>query len=531
MEKMRVLIIDDREENISALSHLIEADDIDIYSASSAEEALGHLLEHDFALALLDVQMPEIDGFELARIIRGVKRHRNLPIIFLTAMKEEEATIHAGYGSGAVDVLFKPLDAQVVRSKVRIFIQLAKQSAQLKEQMRELEELRERADEANLAKGRFLANMSHEIRTPLGAVMGFADILASNMDIKPGDRTKFAEAIRRNGQLLLKLIDDVLDLSRIEAGKVELENDEFALDDLIRDVNTTMSLKAKEKSLTLTCANKAGSWNLLGDFARTKQILLNLIGNAIKFTDKGTVELAVTLSADHRLEFRVCDSGLGMSAEESKRLFQRFSQADASTKKRFGGSGLGLMISKQLSNEMRGDIILEKSETGKGSTFLFWMPLVDASRARKTKDGVAEAAPIDFLQSKNILFVDDSRDNHELVKYMFRNSGANLLFASSGRECLDLLPKTKFDCILMDVQMPGMDGMETTRNARLQGYMGPVLALTAYAGQAERQKCLDVGCEGVVTKPIDQDRLFRQLEMVLAPSSDASAPAAVPPLN
>lgn len=515
MEKARVLIIDDRHENISALTNLIEADDVDIFSASNAEEALGHLLDHDFALALLDVQMPGIDGFELARIIRGVKRHKNLPIIFLTALKEEEATIHAGYGSGAVDVLFKPLDAQVVRSKVRIFIQMAKQSAQLKDQMRELEELRERADEANLAKGRFLANMSHEIRTPLGAVMGFADILASNIDVKSADRIKFSEAIRRNGQLLLKLIDDVLDLSRIEAGKVELEKAEFALDELLRDVNTTMSLRAKEKSLSLLSKNNAGKWHLLGDFARIKQILLNLLGNAVKFTERGSVELAISVTEDQKIEFRVTDTGLGLNEEEAKRLFQRFSQADASTKKRFGGSGLGLMISKQLAQEMGGDLTLEKSEPGVGSTFVFWMPLVDVNGTKQSTDANEEDAKSDFLKGKSILFVDDSRDNQELVKYMFRNSGAEMTFASSGRECLEQMKTQHFDCCLMDVQMPEMDGIDTTRNARLQGYSGPILAVTAYAGQTERQRCLDAGCEAVVTKPIDSERLFNQLEAVL----------------
>lgn len=515
MEKARVLIIDDRHENISALTNLIEADDVDIFSASNAEEALGHLLDHDFALALLDVQMPGIDGFELARIIRGVKRHKNLPIIFLTALKEEEATIHAGYGSGAVDVLFKPLDAQVVRSKVRIFIQMAKQSAQLKDQMRELEELRERADEANLAKGRFLANMSHEIRTPLGAVMGFADILASNMDVKANDRIKFSEAIRRNGQLLLKLIDDVLDLSRIEAGKVELEKAEFSLDELLRDVNTTMSLRAKEKSLSLLSHNKAGNWHLLGDFARIKQILLNLLGNAVKFTDRGSVELSISTTKDQKIEFRVTDTGLGLSEEEAKRLFQRFSQADTSTKKRFGGSGLGLMISKQLAQEMGGDLTLEKSEPGVGSTFVFWMPLVDVNGTKATKEASEEDAKSDFLKGKSILFVDDSRDNQELVKYMFRNSGAEMTFASSGRECLEQMKTHHFDCCLMDVQMPEMDGIDTTRNARKLGYKGPILAVTAYAGQTERQRCLDAGCEAVVTKPIDSERLFNQLETVL----------------
>ncbi len=210
--KTKILIVDDLAENILALSRLIEADDVEILTASKPEEALNHILDNDFALALLDVQMPMMSGFELARLIRGVGKGRHLPIIFVTAQSTDTRVIFEGYESGAVDILFKPLDPHMVRSKVRVFVRLDQQSRTLASQVDVMARLKEEADAANIAKSRFLANMSHEIRTPMGAVLGFADVL-SQADLTTQEKDEALASISRNGKLLLRIIDDILDLS------------------------------------------------------------------------------------------------------------------------------------------------------------------------------------------------------------------------------------------------------------------------------------------------------------------------------
>lgn len=524
--KSKILIVDDLQENIDALLNLLEGENAEFYTAKNSNEAFALLRENDFALALLDVQMPQMNGFELARMIRGVRRHHDLPIIFLTAHSHDDLTMLEGYGAGAVDLLFKPLNPAVVRSKVRIFIRLAIKKQKLNLQMVELEELRTRAEEASLAKSRFLANMSHEIRTPLGAVMGFAEILATDDSITQEEKEKCADAIQRNGTLLLKIIDEVLDISRIEAGRLELEDAPFCLNEMIRDLNSTLLLRALEKKIELNFdIQMDDNIRLLGDSGRLKQVLINLTGNAIKFTDKGCV--TVTLTSQQQdgkmlMEFRVTDTGIGLSSIQMQNLFQPFSQADASTKKKFGGTGLGLVISRQLARAMGGDLVIERTEPGKGSTFLFTVLLQKVESTDHTQGelpGVTESAAVlkpGTLVGKKILVVDDLEDNHDLIHKFLESTEADLLSVLSGEKAIEAVGNESFDLVLMDVQMPVMDGLETTRELRKMGYSKPILSLTAYTSHEDAERCREAGCTGVLTKPVDRVKLITTLNTFLA---------------
>ena len=377
MSKVKVLIVDDYRENITALANLIEAPDIEVFAAANANQTLDLLTQHEFGLALLDVQMPEMDGFQLSKLIRGVKRYRKMPIIFVTASSQDSSVVFQGYESGAVDVLFKPLNPHAVRNKVRVFVELARQRTQLESQVQELEQLRIEAESANVAKSQFLANMSHEIRTPLGAVLGFSELIGRDQ-VEAEERESCLEAIRRNGKLLLRLVDDILDLSRIEANRLEFERVAFDLQEVLQDVESTLFFKAQEKGIELRLTRpNLGGVRHVSDPARLKQILLNVIGNAVKFTAQGRVDVLVEIEPDGSrgpipgdwLRIRVSDEGIGMTIEQTERLFRPFTQADPSMRRNFGGTGLGLVISRQIARALGGDLKLTATAPGQGSTF------------------------------------------------------------------------------------------------------------------------------------------------------------------
>jgi signal transduction histidine kinase len=520
-----ILIVDDRPENISALRSLIASEDVRTHSASNADEALEILIQENFGLALLDVQMPVVSGFDLARLIRGVQRYRNLPIIFVTAQAQDQETIFEGYETGAVDVLFKPLNPHTVRSKVRVFVELDRQK-------RMLEKLKKDAEAATLAKSRFLANMSHEIRTPLSAVLGFADLIAQG-DLQDDERLQFASAVKRNGDLLKRLIDDILDLSKLEANKIEVENIKFDLSELFSDIEKTLTLKASEKGISLRFHQpQLKKRHYRGDPSRLKQILLNLAGNAIKFTSQGSVEISARIqsanSSQDNLKIQVKDSGVGMSKEQAARIFQPFMQADSSTSRKFGGTGLGLSISREIARAMDGNIHLISSQPGVGSIFeaSVLLKVEPSSLLEAPSDSEIQVSPLpQICRRAKVLVIDDSQDNLILVQMYLKQLNLDLRMVSSGVAALSLIQKEEFDLVLMDIQMPEMDGFETTQKIRAMGFQRPIVALTAFFNTEDLRKCIQSGCDDVLTKPLDRDELVQKLTALLAPQPETEKAA------
>lgn len=526
LEKTKILLVDNCPENINALSDLIANDDIEIHSFLKFDDALASLAAHDFGLAILDSDMTGMTGAELSNHIKGIKSYAYLPIIFVTSQHNNVQTVLEGYETGEVDLLFKPLNPLLVRSKVRIFVELKRQRhlMKLQHQLQELEELRMAAEAATVAKSQFLANMSHEIRTPLAAVMGFADLI-SRGEMSAEEIDECASAIRRNGNLLLRLIDDILDLSMIEANRLEMEMEDYSLKELLTDIESTLAFKAREKGIQLHFVRP--EFNIQGhifDPIRMKQILLNIIGNAIKFTYKGDVSVTVKISSysssHDLLSVIVKNGGEGFSKEQADRLFQPFTQADASVKRKFGGSGLGLIISRQLARAMGGDITILSSEVGVGAEFEITAIL---ERSTNTNNLLLPLRKVGFenlqmktsFPGKKILAVDDARDNLILLEFFLRGTETHLTFASNGQEALDLCRNNKFDIILMDIQMPKMDGLEASAAIRLLGQKLPILALTAYANKTEYDKCRKAGCNDVLTKPLSRDNLLRAIHYYL----------------
>ncbi|HEY4312392.1 MAG TPA: ATP-binding protein [Pirellulales bacterium] len=397
---------------------------------------------------------------------------------------------------------------------------LQKQARALASQADELKRANQEAQQANRAKSEFLANMSHEIRTPMTAILGFADILSDSLD-KP-EQLDAITTIKRNGAYLLELVNDILDLSKIEAGKFQVEKIRCTTLGIIADVASLMRVRAAAKGLPLDVEYIGPiPESIETDPTRLRQILINLIGNAIKFTEIGRVRLLVTtryLPQGPRLRIDVVDTGLGMTPDQVSRLFTPFTQADASTTRRFGGTGLGLSISKRFAQMLDGDLSAN-STLGKGSTFrleisvgdLEGVPLMagpfeaSSSRAHAT-------AEQEFGVQGSVLLAEDGPDNQRLISFVLRHAGAEVAVADNGQMALEMALAARdegkpFDCILMDMQMPILDGYEATRRLRSAGYTQPIVALTAHAMAGDEMKCLAAGCNDYTTKPIQRQNL------------------------
>ena len=382
----------------------------------------------------------------------------------------------------------------------------------------ELNDARAVAESASRSKSEFLASMSHEIRTPMNAIMGIADLLAKTP--LSSEQEKYVQIFRRAGDNLLNLINDILDLSKVEASQLELEQTGFWLGDQLEIVTEMVGARAQEKGLKLSCQIAADvPTNLIGDPTRLRQVLMNLLGNAIKFTESGEVSLQVTWEGNSEentaLRFSVIDTGIGIPEDKQARVFERFTQADSSTTRRFGGSGLGLTISKRLVELMGGNIWVESKE-GLGSTFAFVLPL-QVQTIENRPAAVAEGADSDLqLAPLRILLTEDSPDNCTITLAYLADAPYVVEIAENGAVACEMFKTGQYDLVLMDRQMPVMDGLTATRairaweqeNGRLPT---PIIALTASALKSDREICLAAGCTAFLTKPIRQSVLLHAI--------------------
>jgi CheY-like chemotaxis protein/HPt (histidine-containing phosphotransfer) domain-containing protein len=370
--------------------------------------------------------------------------------------------------------------------------------------------------------------MSHEIRTPMNAIMGIADLLAKT-PLSP-EQDKYVQIFRRAGDNLLNLINDILDLSKVEASQLELERTVFSLNDLLEKVTEMVAVRAQEKGLGLVCDIAPNVPNdLVGDPTRLQQVLLNLLGNAIKFTESGEVSLRVTQDGDASvptaLRFTISDTGIGIAGEKLGLVFDRFTQADSSTTRRFGGSGLGLTISKRLVEAMGGRIWVE-SAIEKGSVFSFTVPFEIWAGARRLEAVPVGTGPEPPLPALRILLVEDSPDNRTITVAYLQDTPYRVDIAENGAIACEKFTAGHYDLVLMDRQMPVMDGLTATRAIREWEQANhrpptPIIALTAAALKGDREKCVAAGCTAYLTKPIKQAVLLQAIKeySILAPPS------------
>ncbi len=417
-----------------------------------------------------------------------------------------------------------------------------------------LGELNRLAESATRAKSEFLANMSHEIRTPMTAILGFADVLLTEhgIDCAPPARIEALRTIQRNGEYLLGLINDILDLSKIEAGKLDVVHEPCSCVQVLNEVVSLMRVRAEAKGLPLTLEYRGAiPESIQSDALRIRQVLINLIGNAIKFTEEGRVRVCAhvvrRLDGPTLLQIDVTDTGIGLTPAQAARLFTPFSQADSSTTRRFGGTGLGLTISKRLAEMLGGDITIS-STPGKGSTFSVTFATGDLDQVRWLESPNEATLPTPRRQPQvdpaairldcRVLLAEDGPDNRRLFKFLLEQSGAQVWVAENGLvACEEVLAArdrgTPVDVVLMDMQMPELDGYEATRRLRAAGYTAPIIALTAHAMEGHEAECLAAGCDAYLAKPVDRAEFLSAVARAVhapppAPAARAAADEPVP---
>jgi signal transduction histidine kinase/ActR/RegA family two-component response regulator/HPt (histidine-containing phosphotransfer) domain-containing protein len=415
------------------------------------------------------------------------------------------------------------LEARVVSRTQELSLEIAER----KRVQEDLERAKEVAESANKAKSEFLANVSHEIRTPLNGIIGFTDLMLKvDHPCTPEEQQDYLQTIRRCGVHLLELINDVLDLSKIEAGRLEVEQIAFSPHEVIADVVTVLRVRAHANGLTLSYQWTTGlPERIENDPARLRQLLMNLIGNAIKFTERGGISVVVGLTTDStppKLKIDVIDTGIGIPSDKLETIFEPFTQADTSVTRRFGGTGLGLAISRRIAKAMGGSVTVKSTE-GQGSCFsvvigtgdlknvrvLTALPTISHEPAPSTQKTLQ-------LPRTNVLVVDDGDTNRKLMRRILQRAGANVVLAENGAQAVQAMEHHPFHIVLMDMQMPVMDGYSAARRLRDMGYDLPIIAITAHAMKDDEEKCKSAGCTGYVSKPIDGDQLLAVLHSHLA---------------
>lgn len=389
-----------------------------------------------------------------------------------------------------------------------------------KKAQEELRKAREIAEAASQSKSEFLANMSHEIRTPLAGILGYAEMIAFYCNSSE-ERKSYMDKIRRCADTLTELINDILDLSKVEAGALRIELMSFSPVAEVENVASLFQASAADKKISFEFHyERPLPPQIVTDPTRLRQILSNLIGNAIKFTDTGSVSLRVALDKNdkNQMTFAVADTGCGLTSEQQARLFQAFVQADNSTTRKYGGTGLGLALSRRLAEAMGGELTLLESTPGKGSTFQLKIPIhlrgdepVEDKPLAPPPPGSEERRQWPRLDQMNILIAEDNPDNQELLRRFVSEQGARVELVGNGIEAVKSGKSGAYDVILMDVQMPELDGYEATKKLRRLGVTTPIIAITAHAMSDEKERCLSSGCNEFLSKPLDVQKLIRAI--------------------
>jgi signal transduction histidine kinase len=528
-----ILIVDDIHANLFALETALAVLERPIVQARSGTEALAQLLKHDIALVLLDVQMPDMDGYETARWIRSTQRTRDLPIIFLTAHDRNDQSVKRAYQLGVVDFLFKPLDTEILCAKARVFITLHERSQELArlQARRLLDEQREeflrrevaveqRANAelalADRRKTEFLATLAHELRSPLAPIRSCVDVLRGAPYAAPPK--KVVDVLDRQVTSVTRLVDDMLDISRIVAGKLTIRSELLELGMVIEHAITECNVAIAERSHTLTVRGPDELIPVHGDALRLVQIIVNLLTNAVRYTrPKGSIEL--TWGRREAVAYvRVTDDGIGMQPERIEGLFEMFAQEGIAGEA--GGLGLGLALAKRLIELHGGAIRASSDGRDRGSTFEITIPVAERNVVDESRPSRTEAKGGSRPKTRRVLVVDDNEDTRELMAALLLSHGHRVVTAHDGPSALAALCDRTHDIALVDIGLPGFDGIELVRLARERhpSLSTKLVAITGYGGEGDRQRTAVAGFDAHLVKPVASTDVIEVIDVLCASS-------------
>ncbi|WP_434684272.1 response regulator [Pseudanabaena minima] len=555
-----ILVVDDRPENLRLLSEILSAQNYKVRRVTSGKQAIEVVKINPPELILLDIMMPDMNGYEVCQYLKSQAQTAEILIIFLSALDSTFDKVRA-FEVGGIDYITKPFQVEeiIIRVKNQFTIlhqkyslqaqqkQLAQQNQQLKQEIQERQQIelalakaKEIAEKANRAKSEFLANMSHEIRTPMNGVIGMAQLLM--MTEQTEEQHHYTQIIQDSANSLMTIINDILDFSKIESGMLELEQRVFRIEDILKAICNLLNQAAIDKGILLQYKIQPNvPVAIIGDEYRLRQILINLMGNAIKFTKQGEVNINVSyqdaniqpddyeLKTENFLHFTITDTGVGIASDRIDKLFNPFMQADNSISRKYGGTGLGLAICKSLVELMGGTIWAESAgHTGGkppqnyepsevsnalGSSFHFTISISIPAIA-KTLETQKHPVFNDLQMAKKyplrILLVEDNPMNQRLIFLIMQKFGYTIDIANHGLEAINILQTQMYDMVLMDVQMPEMDGITATKWIRQNLVAQPrIVAITANFSDADRQNCLSAGMNDYISKPVNIQEIIR----------------------
>lgn len=527
-EPVYFLLVDDLEENILSLDALIRREGLITLKANSGPEALELLLTHDVALALLDVQMPGMDGFELAELMRGTERTRRVPIIFLTAGAADWQRRFRGYEAGAVDFLHKPIEPDILRSKVNVFFDLERQRLLLLRQHEELhrksaenerllEESRQYTavlKDADRRKDEFLATLAHELRNPLAPIRNGLHIL--RMASPSTNVTEIRDMMDRQLTHLVRLIDDLMDVSRVSQGKIDLRYAQVTVQDVVKTAVETSQPQIDTGGHILTVRLPEEKLWLNADLTRLAQVVSNLLNNAAKYTPYGGTILLTVERQEQQVKISVADNGIGIPAPMLGKVFDLFTQVESDMARSQGGLGIGLALARRLVDMHKGTISATSPGDGKGSIFTIHMPLLKAEHAEAEEQDVPEAEREHSPGTgRNIpvLIVDDNVPAAQTTGWMLELLGYQPTLCHNGLEALEVAKALRPAIIMLDIGLPGMDGYTLCRELRKDPAFKNtrMIAQTGWGREKDRQESLSAGFDHHLTKPVNMDEITKLL--------------------
>jgi signal transduction histidine kinase len=511
-KQANVLLVDDQPGKLLTYQAILGDLGTNLVTAASAREALEHLLKNEFAVVIVDVCMPDLDGFELAEMIRDHPRFRQTAIIFVSGVHLTDLDRLKGYERGAVDYLPVPIVPEILRAKVQVFVDLHLKTRELERLNKNLErrvaQRTEELEEANRRKDQFLAVLAHELRNPLAAIR-MASQSINVADPEPGDPARWSHVIERQVAQLSRLIDDLVDVSRITRGAISLQRQPMDLSAILAEAVEASRATVEERQHTLTVEVPDGAQMVNGDAARLVQIVSNLLHNSSKFTPKGGQISVAMARSDGDIVLKVTDNGIGIDPALVPKIFEMFSQVGRPLDRPSSGLGIGLALVRTLVELHGGSVTAQSEGRGTGTTVTVRLPVLDAPPAQ----AAPPARPVATLTPSRILVVDDNADAADALAFMLRAAGHEVSTANDGLEALAVSPEFRPDIVLLDLGMPNLNGYATAHRIREQPWGQDVLlvALTGWGQPKDRDRTARAGFNAHLVKPVGVDELFGTL--------------------